>query len=399
MWIISGDPARIISRCSMVNKMKQSLLVALCTLSMANAQDWSVVSKYFPAGFSADLDTLAIPEMLDNSKYNGYDAYRSRRIDVFAEYQGQEHYPRRIWNRFHITLAQYLVDKRKDFYEIQRTTCSMKDTVAPHDWSNCESPNTPTTLRLHDDVDMDWLGIDYIVSDYKPLPYPYPYSRLRPIRWDINRTSPRQGWYIEWLFDKRGRHQQIREFRGYGRGLLDFDIRIDEKGRDTLVKVWEKWQRKLPGHSDTTIRSGQVALHRMRYDSLGRLEFHMVDTHYDSSLPIEKQDTGYIELFTHQVYVYDKKGRNVARVQLRPYNRGILALTAMRFDAKDRVVRKTTYLVKDNKTVGDWVETVEWEYDSLGRTIRKSQYCHEALIKVLRKQPDTKWYYWYYTRW
>lgn len=76
-----------------------------------------------------------------------------------------------------------------------------------------------------------------------------------------------------------------------------------------------------------------------------------------------------------------------------------MCLTAMRFDSKDRVVRKTTYLVKDNKTVGDWVETVEWEYDSLGRTIRKSQYCRESVIKVLRNQPEIKWYYWYYTRW
>ena len=380
--------------------MKSILFLVVFAFGVSFAQDWSVVSKYYPGGFSAQLDTLTIPEIPDNSVFYGYGNFnKPRQIDYFAEYQGKETYPRRIWWRFDMLLFQFMVQNKGSHFEIKVSHATCKDSLGSHDWSNSKDPRDPTTMTLHADPHMDWIDIDYMTSDFKPWPYPYPYPQLRPIRWDIDSTSPRQGTYQEWLYDKRGKHQQIRFLRGYGKRLLDFDIRTDAQGRDTLVKVRETWHRQLPGKADSITRTGPVALHRIRYNSQGQIEFQMIDENYDSMVPFEKQNVEYDELFTHQVYVYDKKGRNVARVQLRPYNRGILALTAMRFDAKDRVVRKTTYLVKDNKTVGDWVETVEWEYDSLCRTIRKSQYCHEALIKVLRKQPDTKWYYWENTRW
>ena len=375
-------------------------MAALLMFSVsAPAQDWSVVHKYFPTEFSASLESLPIPEIPNNDWYNRAEIETHRQIDYFAEYPPTGSVPRRVWSRFEILMDQYLITERKEHYFIRHEDCMLGDSV-PYNWSGCVSLDNVDSMTLKRDSVMDWIDIEYLFTDYPPLPYPYPFPRLRPLRWDIDTSSPQPGWYLQWNYDSRGRLLQRKQYRWWSRHFMDFKIETDAQGRDTLVQVWSEWHLQLPGKPDSIDEPRrQVALHRLRYDAFGRLEYHNVNSDFDSQIPIDKQAPNFNAYFTDQVYVYDAKGRNVARVQLRPYGKGIFALTALRYNAKDQLVRKTTYLVHDNRTVGEWFETVAWTYDSLGRIVRKTQYCNTPLVRKLRQQPDTQWFKWDITRW
>lgn len=389
----------------MANSPRLSCLPCLWIMALLfslpiSAQDWSVVNKYFAPGFAANLDTLPVPGIPENERYNGVYAVRTHRhIDYFAEYKGNSKVPHRIWDRFGSTITQFIITEQKDHYLVKKQSCMLGDSV-PNNWSGCEAIDSPMTMTLKQDSVMDWIDIDYLFTDYPPLPYPYPFPRLRPLRWVLDTTSPRQGWFLQWHYDQRGKLLRTNQYRWNEESIMNFKIETDKYGRDTLIQVWHEWHLKEPGKPDSiTTPRHQVALHRLRYDSLGRLEFHIVNGMHDSQIPMEKQSSSFHVNFTDQVYVYDQKGRNVARVQLRPYHQGVFALTALRFDSKDRPIRKTTYLVHENRTVGEWVETMAWAYDSLGRTIRKTQYCNDPLTLQLRDRPDTQWFKWDITRW
>jgi hypothetical protein len=375
------------------------LFLVLVPLALP-AQDWSVVQKYYKPGFQARLDKLPLPAIPDNDHYmsqmahywKGLKYVPMRQHDVFAVYPAQGNVPIKVWDRFDGLVMNFQIRDKGDHYLIEKSDC-MVDSIAPHDWSGCSkdlrSSTDPLTLRK--DSVMDWIDLYYLVTDFPPLPMPYPFPRLRPLRWELEPT-----FWVQWGYAPQGRMAS----QHVGRTDMNYDMDIsyaqDSLGRDTLVQVHGRWVNHRKGKPDSVRPRYLESRHRLVYDSRGRLEYHGITKGDKGGYIYDKPGE---ECFTDQIYVYDNRGLAVARVQVWPDKRGIVALTALRYDAQDRLVRKTTYLVKNNRTVGEWVETMAWKYDARGRVVQKTQYCNDPLIKKLMKDPATEWLKWFITRW